>query len=230
VTYVGCKDTLCAGDLVRFGPEVRQGYSPVSKHSWISVVQTHRPISTRTDDVDVRVGPSGAIVVVAEGESINILVGELRLRADPSEAPGGVGPMWAHEHHCIVWASGCLLGDDGLGVDEAVLLDGRNVGVSPQNLQVSVGEGSSKTVDNIPFLRNLGLGADLAGNGGDASETANIVLEGHDVMSSNSVLGLFDGDEGGGSSEDGENTEGESDELLGEHGGCLELWDVGFKE
>ena len=113
-------------------------------------------------------------------------------------------------------------------MDETVLLDGRDVGVSPQNLQVSVGEGSSKTVNNVPFLRNLGLGADLAGNGGDTSKTANVVLEGHYVTSSNSVLGLLDRDEGGWSSEDWENAEGESDELLGEHGGCLELWNLGF--
>jgi len=114
-----------------------------------------------------------------------------------------------------------------LGVSETVLLDGRDVGVGPQNLQVSVGEGSSESVDDVPLLRNRRLGADPAGNGGDANRMDNVVLECHDVTSSNSVLGLLDGDEGGGSSEDWENAEDESDELLGEHGDWLELWNPG---
>ena len=59
---------------------------------------------------------------------------------------------------------------------------------------------------------------------------SSVVLEGHDVTSRNGVLGLRDSDEGGGSSEDRENAEDESDELLGEHDGWLELRNLGFNE
>ena len=102
---------------------------------------------------------------------------------------------------------------------ETILLDGRDVGVRPQNLQVSFSEGSSKPVDDVPLLRNRGLGTYPAGNGRDASRVDDAVLEGHDVTSNNSVLGLLDGNKGGGSGEDREDAEDESDELLGEHAG-----------
>ena len=117
----------------------------------------------------------------------------------------------------------CLLSVNTGGANASILLDGPNVGVRPQNLQVGVGKGSSKTVDDGPLVCNLGLGAELAGDGGDTSTLGNAVLESHDVTPVNSVLVPCDGHEGGGSREDRENTEGESDELLGEHGGCLEL-------
>jgi len=125
---------------------------------------------------------------------------------------------------------GHILSGSSLGINESILLDGRDVGVGPQNLQVSVGEGSSETVDDVPFVCDLGLGADRTGNGRDTSRVCNVVLEGHDVMSSNRIFSLLDGDEGGWSSEDLENTEDESDELLGEHAGRLELWNLGLNE
>ena len=59
---------------------------------------------------------------------------------------------------------GCLLSGNGLGVGEGILLDGRDVGVGPHNLQIGVGEGSSETVDDVPLVRHLGLGADPTGN------------------------------------------------------------------
>ena len=113
-----------------------------------------------------------------------------------------------------------LLSGNRLSVNESILLDGPDDWVGPQNLQISVGEDSSEAVDDIPFVCNLGLGADPAGNGGNTLRADNVVLEGHDVMSSNRLLCLLDGDERGGSSDDLENAEDESDELLGEHGGC----------
>ena len=116
-----------------------------------------------------------------------------------------------------------LLSGDALGVGEAILLNRRDVRVGPQNLQVSVGKNSSETVDDVPFVRNLGLGADLAGYRGDTSRVGNTIPESYDVTSGNSVLGLRNRDEGGGSGEDRENTEDKGDELLGEHGGCSEL-------
>ena len=72
----------------------------------------------------------------------------------------------------------------------------------------------------VTFVRDLGLRTNPAGNGGDTGGTDNIVLESHNVTSGNSALGLLDSDKGGGSSEDRKNAEEESDELLGEHGGC----------
>lgn len=123
-----------------------------------------------------------------------------------------------------------LLSGNGHGMDETVLFDGRDVGVRPQNLQVIVGEGPSETVDDVPLVRNVGLRADPAGNGGDTDRVVNVVLKGHDVTSGNRILGLLDSNEWGGSSEDWEDTKSESDELLGEHGRCLESWDVGFNE
>ena len=116
-----------------------------------------------------------------------------------------------------------LLSGDALGVGEAILLDRRDVRVGPQNLQVSVGKNTSETVDDVPFVRDLGLGADLAGDRGDTSRVWNTILKSYDVTPGNSVLGPRNGDEGGRSGEDRENTEEESDELFGEHGGCSEL-------
>ena len=111
------------------------------------------------------------------------------------------------------------LSDDSLSVSISILLDGCDVGVRPQDLQVNIGEDSSETVDDVPFVRHLGLGTDLTGNGGDTSKTASVVLEGHYVTSGNCVLSLLDRGVGGGGSENWENAEDESDESLGEHGG-----------
>lgn len=100
----------------------------------------------------------------------------------------------------------------------SILLDGRDIGVRLQEAQVGIGEGSSKTVNDAPFVRNLRLGADLTGDGGDTGRRANIVLEGYNVTSRDSVLGLLDRDEGRGSGEGWESAEDDSEELLGEHG------------
>ena len=117
----------------------------------------------------------------------------------------------------------CLLSNNALGVSETILLNGCDVRVRPQNFQVSVGEGSSKTVDDVPLVCNLGPGANPGGDGGDTSRVGNAVFESYDVTSGNSILGLRDRDEGRGSSEDLESTENESDKLPGKHGACLGL-------
>ena len=91
-----------------------------------------------------------------------------------------------------------------------------------QELQVVIGEFSSKTVDDVPFMRNLGLGAEPASEGGCNSKTVIAGLEGHNVTPENRVLGPLGRDEGRRGGESWENAEGDSDELLGEHGG-LEL-------
>ena len=65
-------------------------------------------------------------------------------------------------------------------------------------------------------MRNLGMRAELAGDGGDIARTVNIVLEGHVVTAENRVLGLPDRDEGRASSESRENAESDN-ELLGKH-------------
>lgn len=111
-------------------------------------------------------------------------------------------------------------------MNESVLLDGRDIRAGPQNLQIGVGEGSSKTVDDVPFVCDLGLGAYPVDNGGNAIGADNIVPECHDIMSSDRIFSLLDGDERGGSSDDWENTEDKKDELLGEHDGSLELWNL----
>ena len=84
--------------LVRFDPEIRHWYSPVSNRSRVSFVPTSQSFSPRTDDVNVSVGASGAIVVIGEGESRGILVGELGLGVDASETPWGIGPKRVHEY------------------------------------------------------------------------------------------------------------------------------------
>ena len=100
-----------------------------------------------------------------------------------------------------------------------ILFDGYDIWIGLQDLQVIIGEGSSKAVDDVPFVRDLGLGADLASEGGDTSKAANVVLEGHNVTSGNGILGPLDQHKGRGGSESWENADGYSDELLGEHGG-----------
>ena len=119
-----------------------------------------------------------------------------------------------------------LLGSDCLGVSVSVFLDGHDIGVRPQDLQVSIGEGSGEAIDDVPFVRNLRLGVYLSGNGGDTSKTADVVLEGHDVSSGNGVFSFLDRDEGGGSSENRENAEDEGNTLVEEHDGCLSREDL----
>ena len=87
---------------MRFDTEIPQGYSPVSKRSWVSLVLTPQSFSTHTNDVDVGVGSAGAIVVVGKAESSGILVGELGLRADTPETPWGVSPKRAREYKGVV--------------------------------------------------------------------------------------------------------------------------------
>ena len=96
---MGSEDTSSTGSLVNFDPEMHQEYSPVSKHSWISLVPACRSFSTRTDDVDIGVGSGGAIVVVAEGEGKGVLVGERGLGTDTPKTPRGVGPVCVHEYN-----------------------------------------------------------------------------------------------------------------------------------
>ena len=84
--------------FVRFDHQIRQVYSPESKHSWVSPVSTYRPFATRTDDVDVRVSSGSAIVFVGVGESTRALVGEFGLGADPSKTPGGICPKRIREY------------------------------------------------------------------------------------------------------------------------------------
>jgi len=85
--------------LVGFDPEIRQGHnSPVSKHSWVSLV-SRRPFGIRTNDIDIGVGSGSAIVLVGVGESIRDLDSELGLGADASETPWGVLPKWVHEYY-----------------------------------------------------------------------------------------------------------------------------------
>ena len=119
-----------------------------------------------------------------------------------------------------------LLGSDCLGVSVSVFLDGHDIGVRPQDLQVSIGEGSGEAIDDVPFVRNLRLGVYLSGNGGDTNKTADVVLEGHDVSSGNGVFSLLDRDEGGGSRENRENAEDEGNTLVEEHDGCLSREDL----
>jgi len=120
----------------------------------------------------------------------------------------------------------CLLSGNGLGVGATILLNGLDVEVRPQNLQVSVRKGSSESVDDVPLVRDLGLRTDPAGDGGDTGGADDVVLESYDVTSGNGVLGLRDGNEGRRSSEDRENAEGKSDESVEEHDGCLEPWSL----
>ena len=106
MTYVGNEDTLSANLLVRFGPESRQGYSPVSKCLRVSPVLAHQSFSTLTDHVNIRIGSSGAIVLVGEGESGGILVGKLGLGADTPETPCGGGSKRVYEHRQMIRALG----------------------------------------------------------------------------------------------------------------------------
>ena len=106
-----------------------------------------------------------------------------------------------------------LLGDDGPGPCAPTPVDGRDVGAEPQEFQIGIGEDSSKT--NIPSMCNLGLRAELVGDGGDIARTVTIVLEGHNVTPENSVLGLPNRDVERASSESWENAESDSQLFCG---------------
>ena len=47
---------------------------------------------------------------------------------------------------------GRLLSDSGLGMTEAILLDGDNVGVRSQSLNLGVIESTSEAIDEIPLV------------------------------------------------------------------------------
>ena len=85
---------------------------------------------------------------------------------------------------------------DGLGLNISILLDGRDVRVRPQELQVIIGEVSSETVDDVPIVCDLRVAADHAGEGGDTDNVVNVVLQGHDVTSGNRVPATPDQDGG----------------------------------
>lgn len=102
-----------------------------------------------------------------------------------------------------------LLGSDGLGVRISVFFNGHDVGVGSQDLNVSIGEVSGETTDNVPFVGDIGIGAKLAGNGKGARGKTSVVFESHDITSGNRVLGLLDRGEGGRSGKSWENEENE---------------------
>lgn len=101
----------------------------------------------------------------------------------------------------------------------SVLLDKRDGGKGPQEFYVSIGEGSSDTIDGIPFFCDLGVGANLVSDGGDTESMINVFLEDHQVTSWNRVLVPLDQNEGRGGDESWEDAEKDGDELLCEHGG-----------
>lgn len=68
-------------------------------------------------------------------------------------------------------------------------------------------------------MRDIGVRAEHAGDGGDTSKVASVVFEGYDVTTGDSVLGLSDSDEGGRSGESWDNEGNEGNQPLGEHGG-----------
>ena len=103
------------------------------------------------------------------------------------------------------------LGDYGLGVNVSILLNGRDAGERPQELYVSIDEVSSETVDDVPFVCDRGLVADLVGEGGDADSTINAVAESHNITSANRVLIPPDQDEGRGSSKSWGDAENDGD-------------------
>ena len=96
----------------------------------------------------------------------------------------------------------------------SILLNGRDIGVGPQGLQVSIGKASSESLDDVPFVRNHRAAADLVGKGGGTDNTINVVLEGHNVTSRNRVLAPPDQDWGREGSESREDAENDGDQLL----------------
>ena len=111
---------------------------------------------------------------------------------------------------------GYILGGGGLGVDDTVLLDGSDVGVGPQSLDLGRGESTSKAVDDVPLVGDRGGPLNL-GECVDVGLTVSTILESDDVSPGNGLPGLVHLEEGRRSRESGENAESENDEALGEH-------------
>ena len=102
-----------------------------------------------------------------------------------------------------------------MGVNVSILLDGRDIWKGPQELYVSIGECSSATVKDVPFIvRDPRVGADPVKKKGETEKTISIVLEGPDVTSSNRVLVLLDRNEGRGGGKSREDRENDRDELF----------------
>ena len=107
-------------------------------------------------------------------------------------------------------------------MDVTVLLDESNIGVGPQILELRRGESAREAVDDIPFVGDRGGTAHSTREGVDTGFTVNTIFEGDDISSGNGLLDLLHLDEGGRSRENGENTESEDEEVLGEHVGNAE--------
>ena len=86
--------------------------------------------------------------------------------------------------------------------------------MGPQGLQVSIGEASSESVDDVPFVCDRRAAADLVGEGGGTDNIINVVLERHNVTSGNRVLAPPDQDGGREGSESWEDPENDRDQLL----------------
>ena len=111
----------------------------------------------------------------------------------------------------------CLLGNNGLGVNETILLDGSNIGIGPQILELGRRESTSEAVDDVPLVGDRGGTIELTRECVDVGFTASTILEGDNVSSSDGFLSLLDLDEGRRSRKSRENAESEDDQVLGEH-------------
>jgi len=111
----------------------------------------------------------------------------------------------------------CLLSDIVLCADNTVLLDGSNIGVGPQILELGRRESTSEAIDDGPLMGDRGGTVDPARECVDVGFTAGTVLEGDDVSPGNGLLGLLHRDKGRRSGESREDAESEDDEILGEH-------------
>ena len=100
-------------------------------------------------------------------------------------------------------------------MDETVFLDGNNIGVGPQILELCRGQSSSKAVDDVPLVGDRTLV--VTRESVEMGFTVGTILEDDNVSSGNAFLGLIHLYEGRRSRESGENAESEDDEALGEH-------------
>lgn len=100
-----------------------------------------------------------------------------------------------------------------------VFFDGHDVGVSSQDLHVIIGEASSKTADDVPFMRDIRMKTEFVENRRGTGETIIVVFVSHNVPSGNRVFGLPNRGKGGRSGKSWEKGENEWDEPLEEHDG-----------
>ena len=149
------------------------------------------------DDVDIRALPSATLVLVCVLQFV-VFAGQLLLGCDPTETPGGVGPVRSRLEigQFVEGETDGLSHEAGFG--DTVLFDRSDLRVGAQMLQVIVREFPGVTVDEFVLVGDIAWGGlDFGFGGVDVGLERRLLLEGNDVPSWDGFFGFGNGEKGG---------------------------------